>query len=185
MKPSATLAVQLAEAARIVAQVATGHSLAEVMDARHGALIDLTHGTLRRYGRVQAIVAHLSRRGRPDALVEALLWTALYALESGRYAEHTAVDEAVKACGLIEHWPAKGYVNGLLRGFLRQRSALEAQVAAEGEARYQHPQWWIELLRDAYPADWQSVLAAGNAHPPMALRVNRRRIDADAYQARL
>jgi len=183
MKQSATLAVQLAEAARIVAQVAAGHSLAEVMTAPHGALIDLTHGTLRRYGKVQAIVAHHSRRGRPDALVEALLWTALYALESGRYAEHTVVDEAVKACGLIEHWPAKGYVNGLLRSFLRERSALEAQLA--DEARYQHPLWWIELLRSAYRVDWQSVLAAGNAHPPMAVRVNRRRVGVDEYQARL
>ena len=183
MKQSATLAVELAEAARIVAKVAAGRSLADVMADAHGALIDLTHGTLRRYGRVQAIVAHLSRRGGPDALVEALLWTALYALESGRYGEHTVVDEAVKACGLIEHWPAKGYVNGLLRSFLRQRSALEAQL--EPEARYQHPLWWIELLRGAYPSDWQSVLAMGNAHPPMALRVNRRRIDTDAYQARL
>ncbi len=183
------LAAQLAEAARIVARVAAGHSLAEAMDRlrddSRSALIDLTHGTLRRYGRVQAIVAHLSRRGRPHALVEALLWTALYALESGRYGEHTVVDEAVKACGLVEHWPAKGYVNGVLRSFLRQRSTLETQFAADPEAQYQHPLWWIELLRHAYPDDWQGVLAAGNAHPPMALRVNRRRADAAAYLARL
>jgi len=189
MKQSATLAVQLAEAARIVAQVAAGRSLSEAMDRMRdesrGALIDLTHGTLRRYGRVQAIVGNLSRRGRPDALIEALLWTALYALESGRYSEHTVVDEAVKACGLIEHWPAKGYVNGLLRSFLRQRSALETRLAAEPEAQYQHPKWWIEYLRGAYSTEWQSVLAAGNAHPPMGLRVNRRHLDAGAYLARL
>jgi len=189
MKQSAALAVQLAEAARIVAQVAAGQSLAEAMDRTRedsrGALIDLTHGTLRRYGRVQAIVAQLSRRGRPDALVEALLWTALYALESGRYSEHTAVDEAVKACGLIEQWPAKGYVNGLLRSFLRQRGALEVQLANESEARYQHPLWWIDLLRRAYPTDWESALNAGNTHPPMALRVNRRHLDPEAYLARL
>lgn len=189
MKQSAALAVQLAEAARIVAQVASGRSLAESMDRMRedsrGALIDLTHGALRRYGRVQAIVAHLSRRGRPDALIEALLWTALYALESGRYSEHTAVDEAVKACGLIEQWPAKGYVNGLLRSFLRQRSALDAQLGNESEARYQHPLWWIDLLRRAYPTEWESALAAGNTHPPMTLRVNRRRTDVHAYQARL
>ena len=189
MKQSATLAVQLAEAARIVAQVAAGRSLAEVMDRSQGAsraaLIDLAHGTLRRYGRVHAIVANLSRRGRPHAPVEALLWTALYALESGRYGEHTVVDEAVKACGLMEQWPAKGYVNGLLRSFLRERRALDAQLANSPEAHYQHPLWWIEQLRRAYPGDWQSILAAGNAHPPMALRVNRRRVDIAAYAARL
>ena len=189
MKQSAPLAVQLVAAARIVAQVAAGRSLGEAMDRPQGesraALIDLAHGTLRRYGKGQAIVAKLSRRGKPTPLVEALLWTALYALESGRYPEHTAVDEAVKACGLIDQWPAKGYVNGLLRSFLRERSALEAQLANEPEAHFQHPLWWIELVRRAYPVGWESTLAAGNTHPPMALRVNRRRAAADAYQARL
>ncbi|HYR35419.1 MAG TPA: 16S rRNA (cytosine(967)-C(5))-methyltransferase RsmB [Burkholderiales bacterium] len=190
MKQSATLAAQLADAARIVARVAAGKSLSEEigrvseMDSR-SALIDLTHGTLRRYGRVQSIVERLSRRARPDAPVEALLWCALYALASARHAEHTVVDEAVKACGLIERWPAKGYVNALLRAFLRQRSTLEAQLAVEPRAAHQHPDWWIELVRAAYPSAWQEVLAAGNTHPPMALRVNQRRVAVDAYAARL
>jgi 16S rRNA (cytosine967-C5)-methyltransferase len=189
VKQSATLATQLAEAARIVARVAAGKSLTEQIGrlepGTRAALIDLTHGTLRRYGRVQAIVASLSRRGRPDALVEALLWCALYALDSARYAEHTVVDETVKACGLIERWPAKGYVNAVLRGFLRQRGALDAQLANEPQALYQHPDWWIELVRKAYPGTWQAALAMGNTHPPMALRVNRRRIALDQYAARL
>ncbi len=114
-----------------------------------------------------------------------MLWCALYALESGRYSEHTAVDESVKACGLIERWPVKGYVNAVLRGFLRQRSALEAQVTNEPEARYQHPAWWIDLLHRAYPTEWQAALASGNTHPPMALRINRRRVDIEAYRAQL
>jgi 16S rRNA (cytosine967-C5)-methyltransferase len=190
VKQSATLAAQLADAARIVARVAAGKSLSEEigrlseMDSR-SALIDLTHGTLRRYGRVQSIVERLSRRARPDAQLEALLWCALYALESARHAEHTVVDEAVKACGLIERWPAKGYVNALLRAFLRQQASLEAQLAEEPRAAYQHPDWWIELVRAAYPSAWQEVLAAGNTHPPMTLRVNRRRVAVDAYCAQL
>src|SRR5205823_6792413 len=102
------------------------------------ALIDLTHGTLRRYGRVQAIVASLSRRATFDELIQALLWCALYALESGRYGEHTVVDQAVRACRLLERWPAKGYVNALLRRFLRERSSIERQVAHDVVARNQH-----------------------------------------------
>ena len=193
MKQSATLAAQLGAAARILARVAAGKSLAEEFNRStepgpqesRAALIDLTHGTLRRYGRVHAIVAALSHRGRADALVEALLWCALYALESARYREHTVVDEAVKACTVLERWPAKPYVNAVLRGFLRERTVLEARLAAEPEAIYQHPHWWIEELRCAYPSAWQSVLAAGNTHPPMGLRVNRRRADIEEYQARL
>jgi 16S rRNA (cytosine967-C5)-methyltransferase len=187
------LASALRDAAQIVARVAAGTSLAGEFErlAEEGAetpravLIDLTHGTLRRYGRAQAIVKQLSRRGRPDALVEALLWCALYALESGRYAEYTVVDQAVRACALLERWSAKGYVNALLRGLLRERGSLEARIQAEPEARYQHPRWWIEFVKHDYPATWEAVLAAGNTHPPMCLRVNRRRSSVLDYRAKL
>jgi 16S rRNA (cytosine967-C5)-methyltransferase len=187
------LAAALRDAAPMVERVAAGISLAAEFERRaegesetpRAALIDLTHGTLRRYGRVQAIVRQLSRRASGDALVEALLWCSLYALESGRYAEYTVVDQAVRACGLLERWNAKGYVNAVLRGFLRERGSLEARIQADVEARYQHPWWWIEILRAAYPADAAAVLAAGNSHPPMCLRVNRRRASVAAYQERL
>jgi 16S rRNA (cytosine967-C5)-methyltransferase len=108
------LAQALRDAAPMVARVAEGKSLAEEFgrlsdqgrESPRSALIDLTHGTLRRYGRVQWFVRELSNRGRGDALVEALLWCALYALESGRYADYTVVDQAVRACGLLEKWNA-------------------------------------------------------------------------------
>jgi 16S rRNA (cytosine967-C5)-methyltransferase len=192
MKTAADLAPALRDAARMVARVASGHSLADQFnripvggDSARAALLDLTHGTLRRYGLVQGVVAALSRRGPPDPLVQALLWCALYALQSGRYAEYTAVDQAVRACTLLERWPAKDYVNGLLRAYLRSRAALETRLRANDEARHQHPQWWIDLVRGAYREQWQEILAAGNAHPPMTLRVNRRRVAAANYLERL
>jgi 16S rRNA (cytosine967-C5)-methyltransferase len=187
---AAALAPALAEAARVVSRVAAGRSLADELDAgerstSRAALLDLTHGTLRRYGRVQAMVRELSHRGTTDAQLEALLWCALYALESGRYATYTVVDQAVRACGLLEKWNAKGFVNALLRAALRERSSLETRIAADPQARYQHPAWWIELIQRAYPDAWESVLAAGNSHPPMCLRVNRGKTSVEAYLARL
>ena len=187
---SAALAPALAEAARVVGRVAAGRSLSDELDgsersASRAALLDLTHGTLRRYGRVQTIVKALSHRGKGDELVEPLLWCALYALESGRYAPYTVVDQAVGACGLLEKWNAKGYVNALLRAALRERSSLEARIAADAEARSQHPAWWIDLVRGAHPDAWEETLAAGNSHPPMCLRVNRRKTSVADYAARL
>ena len=186
------LATALRDAAIIVTRVAAGASLAaeferfaeEGLETPRGALIDLTHGTLRRYGRVQAVVRQLSRRTRGDALTEALLWCSLYALESGRYADYTVVDQAVRACAALERWSAKGYVNALLRAFLRERASFEARIQADVEARYQHPRWWTQLLRQHY-AEWEQILAAGNSHPPMCLRVNRRRLDVEGYRAKL
>jgi 16S rRNA (cytosine967-C5)-methyltransferase len=193
MTAAGALAPALRDAARMVARVAAGRSLAdefirvaeEGMGTPRAVLLDLTHGTLRRYGRVQAIVAELSRRGQPDPLVRALLWCSLYALESARYADYTVVDQAVRACTLLERWTAKGYVNGLLRTYLRERGALESRIHADEEARYQHPQWWIDLVRKAYPGSWEEVLAGGNDHPPMTLRVNTRRTSTARYLLRL
>jgi 16S rRNA (cytosine967-C5)-methyltransferase len=193
VKAAPALAQALRDAAQIVAHVQAGRSLADEFErlaelgsvTPRAVLIDLTHGTLRRYGRVQRIVQLLSHRGRADAAVQALLWCAIYALESRRYAEYTVVDQAVRAAGLLEKWAAKGYVNALLRAFLREQHSLDSRIPQDEEARYQHPAWWIEALRAAFPREWQEVLAAGNTHPPMCVRVNRRRQSAPDYAQRL
>ena len=193
MRGNAPLAQALRDAARMLARVAAGRSLAqelvraaeEGIETPRAALLDLTHGTLRRYGRVQFMVQALSRRGQPDALLQALLWCSLHALDSGRYEAYTVVDQAVRACALLERSSAKGYVNGVLRSYLRQHALLEGRLRADPQAYHQHPGWWIDLVRDAYPRQWEQILAAGNDHPPMALRVNARRTSVADYAARL
>ena len=177
----------------LVARVAAGRSLSDeferhsetTTETRRGALLDLCHGTLRRYGRMQSIVAALSRHRVPLAEVDALIWCALYALESGRYAEYTVVDQAVSACAALGKPGARGYVNALLRTWLRERDKLEMRLSRDPQARYQHPRWWIETLRRDLPEQWQQVLEAGNMHPPMCLRVNRRKTSVARYREHL
>ena len=190
----APLAEALAAAAALVARVAAGRSLSSELErverkaagGSRAALADLCYGTLRRYGRSQALVAALSRRAAAaDSLVEALLWCSLYALDSGRYAEYTVVDQAARACVLMQRAGAKAYVNAILRNFLRARAGLDARLGADAAAHYRHPDWWIKRLRAAYPADWEQVLEAGNTHPPMCLRVNLRRTSLESYAGRL
>ena len=190
---SHSLSAALRQSSMLVARVAAGRSLSGEFErlgetptkAGRGALLDLCHGTLRRYGRMQAIVAALSRQRVPPAKVEALLWCALYALESGRYAEYTVVDQAVSACAALGQSGARGYVNALLRSWLRERDKLEARLPRDPQARYQHPRWWIETLRRDLPGEWQQVLDAGNLHPPMCLRVNRRKTSVARYRGQL
>jgi 16S rRNA (cytosine967-C5)-methyltransferase len=127
----------------------------------------------------------LSERGVSAPRVEALLWCALYALESGRYAEYTVVDQAVHACTALGESRAAGYVNAVLRARLRLRARIEAQLASDPVAHHQHPAWWIARVRSAYPNEWERALAAGNEHPPMCLRVNAKRSTVQAYMERL
>ena len=189
MKGSAQLAPALCKSARIAARVAAGRSAADreaeipaaIGDVSRAAVLDITHGTLRRYGRVQALVRALSSREQPPDLVQGLLWCSLYALDSGRYADYTVVDQAVKACALLHTENAKGYVNAVLRAYLRERASIEKRISEDTEAVFQHPAWWIALLRGAYPSQWKEILSEGNTHPPMCLRVNRRQTSAQAY----
>jgi 16S rRNA (cytosine967-C5)-methyltransferase len=187
MTRMAALAPALALAARAIARVAQGRSLEEpaVQGEARSAVLDLCYGTLRCYGRVQALVGYLSRKGDAAPQVQALLWCALYALESGRYAAYTVVDQSVRACALLEQWPARGYVNGVRRSYLRSRVTHERRGRADDEARFQHPRGWLEALQRDYAQQWQSILEAGNVHPPMCLRVNRRRARPEICLAQL
>ena len=47
------------------------------------------------------------------------------------------------------------------------------------------PAWWIRRLRQDYPADWERILQANNAHAPMALRVNQQKCTLAQYQQAL
>ncbi|MET0680132.1 MAG: 16S rRNA (cytosine(967)-C(5))-methyltransferase RsmB [Burkholderiales bacterium] len=180
----------LAGASRAVARVLGGGSLTAALDeatsgAARPAVQDLAYATLRDYGAPQAILARLTRRPIPDRAVHALLLCALHELRHERRAPHTVVDEAVTACPKLGHGAARGLVNALLRNYLRRRETLEADAQRAEPARLGYPQWWIDRVRRARPQTWESILAAGNARPPMTLRVNRRRLTVDAYLARL
>jgi 16S rRNA (cytosine967-C5)-methyltransferase len=188
--PSPPLSYTLAGASRVVARVLGGTSLTAALgEDAHGparaAVQDLAYGTLRDYGAPEAILDALARTPIPDRAVRALLLCALHALRHDRRAPHTVVDEAVDACAALGHGAARGLVNAVLRNYLRRRDALEAEAGASEAARFGYPAWWIERVRRAYPAVWEAVLAAGNARPPMTLRVNRRKLSVEAYLARL
>jgi len=152
-------------------------------DATRGAVRDLAWGTLRDYGRGDAVLHQLLHKPLPEA-IHALLLVALYRLDSRPEQAHTAVNQAVEAAAAL--LPAlKGVVNGVLRNRLRNAAALDAQVAADEAARYRHPAWWVERLRTSFPGDWEAALAAGNQRPPMGLRVNRQRASIESLAAEL
>ncbi|MCE1182962.1 MAG: 16S rRNA (cytosine(967)-C(5))-methyltransferase RsmB [Rhodocyclales bacterium] len=185
-----SLAYALLQAARIDAAIFAGQSLAEGMLARvepvaRPAVQDLVYGSLRAYGRGDFFLSRLLERPLAVDEVRALLLVAFYRLETRPEATHTVVDQAVSAAGEILHGKFRGLVNGVLRNFLRQQTELVAAAAADAQAAAQHPGWWLAQLQAAYPADWPSIIAAGNSPPPMGLRVNRRLIGRDAYLAQL
>lgn len=188
--PTDSLAFSLLEAARITAAVFAGQSLADGLLGRVDAVArpavqDIVYGSLRRYGRGDFFLARLLAKPLAAEEVRALLLVAIYRLETRPDAAHTVVDQAVVAAGELAEGRFRGLVNGVLRNFIRQQTALNAALESDVLARSQHPDWWLTRLQVAYPNDWERIVAAGNAPPPMALRVNARRGSRDDYQIRL
>ena len=188
MSRSANLESALYAAGAAIAQVRAGRSLSDALAGLEAgtsigaAVQDLAYGTLRNLGLLDAVLAQLLRKPVKPAL-HALLLAALYQLRARPRSSHTTVDQAVRAVSRLEP-AAKGLANAVLRNYLREADALLARCGSDS-AHYSYPQWWIDRVRAAWPQQWESVLNAGNLHPPMSLRVNRRRLTAAQYLAKL
>lgn len=187
--------------------VAQGRSLTELLptvpaELRPGVQA-LTFQVLRQLGTARALVAQLAPR-KPDPAVHALLCSAVALLlhEPANadvdaaeataptgfvpYAVHTVVNQAVDAARQQRSTQRQAaFVNACLRRFLRERTALQAAVANDLEACWNHPRWWIERMQRDHPDHWQAILTANNQPGPMTLRVNRRLTDPAKYQQAL
>ena len=146
---------------------------------------ELAYGTLRFLGQVRHIAGALADRPFADRSVEALLCVALYQLIHTSAPPPAVVDSAVRATGSLKRTSAKGLTNAILRGFLRRRDVLLADAERDPESRFSYPRWWIDRVHSEYPGRAAEILDAGNARPPLTLRVNRRAIECDAFLARL
>lgn len=178
-------------AANVVGSVFKGRNLdvamvsARVPVAIRPAVTDMSYNTLRTYGRGEFFLKQLLKSPIKVYEIQALLLLAINRLGTRPQEAHTTVNQAVTAAGAMENGSFRGLVNGVLRNYLRQQEALLSTVNEDEVARWQHPQWWLAAVRKAYPEKWQAVLAASNTHPPMSLRVNRRRQSVADYVKRL
>jgi 16S rRNA (cytosine967-C5)-methyltransferase len=148
---------------------------------QRGAAADLSYGTLRFYGEVNAYLMQLLEKPLSNEHITALLLVAIYQLLHDKADDFTVVNQAVKAAGDAKPRWAKGLVNGVLRNFLRQKEALAEKIETNEVALYSYPQWWIDKLKSQYPSAWQSILQTGNLHPPLTLRVNTNKISVADY----
>lgn len=196
-----SLSDTLLATAQNVQAVLAGRSLSDTLAATDAPLRAsvqaVSFHVMRRLGTATALREILVPRKPPNALLDALLKVALALLDTaaeaadpkavpllGRevpiYAPHTVVDQAVRATGRHKKLqPFKGLVNGVLRRYLRERPTILAQAMEDPVAQYNHPRWWVGRLQQAYPLQWEALLAAANRPGPMALRVNARRATVD------
>ena len=194
MMQSSSAAAIRAQAARLLdAVVRDGrtleHALAQqrIAPAARAAVRSLAWGSVRWFQELDPCLAALAGRATTDLdpLVRALAVVGLYQLNHDQTPPHAAVASTVEAARVLGKARATGLVNAVLRRFQRERDGILAAAHRAPQARYAHPAWFIEALERDWPGSWRDMLEAGNAHPPMWLRVNAQRGTTDAYLARL
>ncbi len=145
----------------------------------------ILYRSIRRTGRLRFVLSRLCNR-RPTAAVTALLEVALAALELGNFKSYTVVAEAVNAAKLeASTRSATGFVNAILRNFLRQSEELQKRADNREDCRLNAPAWWIKVIRRAHPETADQILALAQEPPPMTLRVNTARTTVAAFRTLL
>ncbi len=145
---------------------------------------EIVYGVLRRQGTLDRTLAPLCARPleQLDVPVRAALRAALYQAAALRSVPpHAAIDATVGALRSAGHRGA-GFVNGVLRAWLRAGGRLAADDGSLAQ-RYDVPQWLAERWRSRYGQKAAEMWFAAAARPaPAAVRVHERR--ATRAQAR-
>ncbi len=183
-KQSQPLWLLLIECARAVEAVEAGHSLTEQLDRCPPELKPgvqaLSFTAMRKMGMARALLDILVNK-KPTPWVRGLLLTTLALADEALYTPHTLVNQAVQACKK-QAPAASGFVNAILRRYLREQIQLHTSLTAQLPAQWNHPAWWIAQMQKDWPEQWPAILAANNQAGPMTLRVNRRQQTQQSYQ---
>jgi 16S rRNA (cytosine967-C5)-methyltransferase len=183
-------------AADCVSEVIKGHNLNQVFERRldhhqnitpqqKSVAVFLAYGAIRFLGENQFFIQQLINKKITNKKIEALLYVALFQLNHDQSNDFTVVNEAVEAAKFINKSWAGSFVNGVLRNFIRQKEKLQTELKNDAEAFYSYPSWWINLIKQNYTKDWQSILLNGNKHPPLTLRINERKTNLKQYEEKL
>ena len=110
-----------------------------------------------------------------------LLMLGMSAIDHLRQPKHTSVNAAVETTSLLGKEWARGFINGVLRTFIRQRKEIRSDCLGSETASLNHPNWLIRALKKDWPDQADSIFSANLTPPPMTLRVNQLLISRDDY----
>lgn len=181
-------------AARVITEILenpSAHSFTQVLSQykkltqeRDKAFVQaLTFGVFRFYFRLQFFAKKLIHKPlkAKDRDIYHLILLGLFQLIYLQTPPHAAIKETVEAAVELNKLWAKGFINAVLREYLRQADSLEKAAEANEEAKTAHPKWLLNKIKKAWPNDWMSIIEANNQNPPFILRVNARKMSREDY----
>lgn len=146
---------------------------------------EIVFGVCRHYYRLQVVTQKLAPKKIKSIEVVIVIYMGLYQLWHMDKPAYAVIKETVDILSMIRCTWAKGFVNAILRRFLREKAAILAECESEGLYKYGHPLWLVKSLQEDWPVDYESILKANDTHPPMYIRVNTQKIKRDGYLAQL
>jgi len=119
----------------------------------------------------QLMAKPLIKQLRP---LQFLIYVGIYQLKFLRIPDHAAVGETVEAARYLKGQSMTKLINGVLRSVQRKAELFDVSQAPL-PVQTNHPSWLVNSLQQAYPQQWQQVLAANQQKAPLWLRVNVQR----------
>lgn len=125
----------------------------------------------------QLMAKPLIKQLRP---LQFLIYVGIYQLKFLRIPDHAAVGETVEAARYLKGQSMTKLINGVLRSVQRKPELFDVSQAPL-PVQTNHPSWLVNSLQQAYPEQWQQVLAANQQKAPLWLRVNVQRCSIEAF----
>ncbi|CUT17165.1 16S rRNA methyltransferase B [Candidatus Ichthyocystis hellenicum] len=177
--------------ARVLCEVMRGRSLPNALSIvpisnfQLPAVRFASYDVVRNLNYVEAVLSSrlISGRGRKwTPFFHSLMLVAISKLDADTDHAYAIVDQVVAIVKRGRHGYLSGLANAVLRGYLRERESLQERLLKSDSLRYRLPEWWIVRLRELYPDNWEELAQTLLGHPPMSLRVNRRKISLQKYR---
>ena len=181
--------------AMVIQQVLQGRNLesalqsvADRLPEKERALTaEISYGVCRWYFQLDALLELLLDKPIKSSqrVIHALMLVGLYQLLHTRIPAHAAVSETVAATRKLRKGWAKSLTNAVLRRFLREQQSLLQELNANDAATLAMPQWLLQRLQQAWPAEWRHIAESYLQRPPMTLRVNCSRTSVETAVSEL
>lgn len=147
-----------------------------------GLATEITYGTLKYLNTIDVILSGHSKMplNKLESNVLNILRMSLYQLRYlDRIPDYAVINEAVNMTKEVSP-KASGFVNGILRSYLRDNGEVKFRSKLEKLAfEYSFPLWMVKMLSASYKSRVEEILIGLNARPVVTYRVNTDRISRD------
>jgi 16S rRNA (cytosine967-C5)-methyltransferase len=144
---------------------------------------ELVYGVVRRRATLDWLIARKAQNPVQKRALQDLLRLGLYQIFFlDRIPNHAAVHETVAMAKRAGFGPQSGFINAMLRGYLREfdatKAALEQLKTTQPHLGYSHPEWLVNRWRERWGAQKTAQLLAWNNTPPDTFaRINTLKAD--------